>query len=87
MIVEKVCDSIWKQNFAMAMNLSETAFVIPTESCFEIRYFTPTKEAPLCGHATLASAHIIYEPGLFSNGTARIKNSCNLTGKCLGTGN
>lgn len=64
MIVDKGCDSIWMQNIAMEMNLSETAFVIPTESCFEIRYFTPTKEVPLCGHATLASAHVIYELGL-----------------------
>ncbi len=64
MIVDKGCDSAWMQNIAMEMNLSETAFVIPAEGGFEIRFFTPTNEVPLCGHATLASAHIIYELGL-----------------------
>jgi PhzF family phenazine biosynthesis protein len=38
--------------------------VIPAESGFDIRFFTPTNEVPLCGHATLASAHVIYELGL-----------------------
>jgi len=64
MIVDKDFDGIRMQDIAMEMNLSETAFVIPEENCFEIRYFTPTKEVPLCGHATLASAHVIYELGL-----------------------
>ncbi len=52
------------QNIAMEMNLSETAFVMPHGDGFQIRYFTPVKEVPLCGHATLASAHIIYELGV-----------------------
>ena len=52
------------QNIAMEMNLSETAFIVPDGNGFQIRYFTPTAEVPLCGHATLASAHIIYELGL-----------------------
>jgi PhzF family phenazine biosynthesis protein len=52
------------QNIAMEMNLSETAFIFPRENDFQIRYFTPTTEVPLCGHATLASSHIIYELGL-----------------------
>jgi len=52
------------QNMAMEMNLSETAFVVSEDDAFSIRYFTPEKEIPLCGHATLASAHIIYELGL-----------------------
>lgn len=63
-----VCDSVpateWMQSIAMEMNLSETAFIIPDGDDFVIRYFTPLKEVPLCGHATLASAHIIYESGL-----------------------
>jgi PhzF family phenazine biosynthesis protein len=54
----------WMQKVALEMNLSETAFVFPRENEFQIRYFTPTKEVPLCGHATLASSHIIYELGL-----------------------
>jgi PhzF family phenazine biosynthesis protein len=64
MIVAEEVSSEWMQNVASEMNLSETAFVFPREEEFQIRYFTPTKEVPLCGHATLASAHIIYELGL-----------------------
>ncbi|MBC9794363.1 PhzF family phenazine biosynthesis protein [Sinomicrobium weinanense] len=52
------------QNIALEMNLSETAFITPNETGFNIRYFTPTNEVPLCGHATLAGSHIIYELGL-----------------------
>jgi len=64
MIVSEDMSSDCMQNIALEMNLSETAFVIPQETGFRIRYFTPTKEVPLCGHATLASSHIIYELGL-----------------------
>ncbi|PHQ59140.1 MAG: phenazine biosynthesis protein PhzF [Maribacter sp.] len=52
------------QNIAMEMNLSETAFVEILNGNYNIRYFTPTMEVPLCGHATLASAHILYELGI-----------------------
>jgi len=52
------------QDLAAEMNLSETAFVIPYGDEFRIRYFTPNREVPLCGHATLASGHILYELGL-----------------------
>jgi len=52
------------QNIAMEMNISETAFIVPDKDGFQIRYFTPIKEVFLCGHGTLASAHIIYELGL-----------------------
>jgi phenazine biosynthesis protein PhzF family len=52
------------QQLATEMNLSETAFIIPKhDNLFQIRYFTPAKEVDLCGHATLASAHILYETG------------------------
>ena len=64
MIVDEQTDSTWMQNIALEMNLSETAFIIPQEKHFKIRYFTPIKEVDLCGHATLASAHILYETGL-----------------------
>jgi len=56
------------QNIAMEMNLSETAFIIPRGNGYQIRFFTPTSEVDLCGHATLASAHILFELGLV-NGT------------------
>ena len=64
MIVEESMTDEQMQNIAMEMNLSETAFIFPGKKEFQIRYFTPTREVPLCGHATLASAHIIYETGL-----------------------
>ncbi|MFW6277342.1 MAG: PhzF family phenazine biosynthesis protein [Prolixibacteraceae bacterium] len=49
------------QNIAMENNLSETAFFIPERQNFHIRWFTPVSEVDLCGHATLASAHVIFE--------------------------
>ena len=64
MIVDGSFTTNRMQNLAMEMNLSETAFIIPEGNSFRIRYFTPEMEMPLCGHATLASAHIIYETGL-----------------------
>jgi len=48
------------QHIAMENNLSETAFFIEKEDGFEIRWFTPNAEVDLCGHATLATAHVIY---------------------------
>ena len=63
MIVDSDFSAKKMQQLASEMNLSETAFVIPMDTKLSIRYFTPTKEVPLCGHATLASAHILYEKG------------------------
>jgi PhzF family phenazine biosynthesis protein len=57
----------WMQAIAAEMNLSETAFVRPRpDDDFSIRWFTPTVEVPLCGHATLASAHVLWEEELAS---------------------
>lgn len=64
MILDAMPSEAFMQNIAAEMNLSETAFIAPNGSGFDIRYFTPTVEIPLCGHATLASAHIIYELGI-----------------------
>ena len=64
MLVDSSVTEQWMQHMAAEMNLSETAFLLPVDDHFQIRYFTPTREEPLCGHATLASAHIIYELGL-----------------------
>jgi PhzF family phenazine biosynthesis protein len=52
------------QNIAMEMNLSETAFLHPEETGWRLRWFTPEAEVQLCGHATLASAHTLWERGL-----------------------
>ena len=54
-------DEYWMQCFAAEMNLSETAFVSPAEKGFNLRWFTPLAEVDLCGHATLASAHALWE--------------------------
>lgn len=64
MILTEGLDTQLMQNIAMEMNLSETAFVDISKKPFEIRFFTPTTEIPLCGHATLASAHVLYAEGI-----------------------
>lgn len=51
----------WMQQLAMEMNLSETAFLLPEGNGFRLRWFTPAVEVALCGHATLASAHALWE--------------------------
>lgn len=53
----------WMQSVATEMNLSETAFVAPRDDGFDLCWFTPTAEVELCGHATLASAHALWETG------------------------
>jgi PhzF family phenazine biosynthesis protein len=60
----------WMQSVAAEMNLSETAFVRPLESGFELRWFTPKIEVELCGHATLASAHALWSDGIVKAGDA-----------------
>jgi predicted PhzF superfamily epimerase YddE/YHI9 len=57
-------DAGWMQNVAREMNLSETAFLVRRENGFDLRWFTPTLEVDLCGHATLASAHVLWESGV-----------------------
>jgi PhzF family phenazine biosynthesis protein len=56
----------WMQQVASEMNLSETAFVYPIEPglLFSLRWFTPRVEVDLCGHATLAAAHALWEEGV-----------------------
>ncbi|MGV3614262.1 MAG: PhzF family phenazine biosynthesis protein [Fimbriimonas sp.] len=53
----------WLQAVAMEMNHAETAFLVPRDEDYELRWFTPAIEVDLCGHATLASAHSIFERG------------------------
>lgn len=48
------------QRIANENNLSETAFAVPVGECYEIRWFTPETEVELCGHATLATAHVLF---------------------------
>ncbi len=53
----------WMRNVAREMNLSETAFLSPRGDGFNLRWLTPAVEVDLCGHATLASAHVLWEEG------------------------
>lgn len=55
----------WMRHVAREMNLPETAFLVrrPGERSFDLRWFTPTTEVDLCGHATLASAHVLWQDG------------------------
>ncbi len=68
-VLEKEPSAQWMQNIAMEMNLSETAFVFPGSDNLIIRFFTPTTEMNICGHATLSSAHILFETGYVSPDT------------------
>jgi PhzF family phenazine biosynthesis protein len=56
-------DDGWMQSVAAEMNLSETAFLLPFGDAWSLRWFTPSVEVALCGHATLASAHALWETG------------------------
>jgi PhzF family phenazine biosynthesis protein len=63
-VLDGPADAGWMQQVATEMNLSETAFLRPvatTDADYELRWFTPAVEVALCGHATLASAHVLYE--------------------------
>jgi PhzF family phenazine biosynthesis protein len=56
-------DDGWMQALAREMNLSETAYLLPRADGWDLRWFTPAFEVSLCGHATLASAHVLWEAG------------------------
>lgn len=57
----------WMQAVAAEMNLSETAFLLRQEDGFDLRWLTPAVEVDLCGHATLASAHVLWEQGILGS--------------------
>jgi predicted PhzF superfamily epimerase YddE/YHI9 len=63
-LLPKPRDPTWMQQVAREMNLSETAFVVAREEGFDLRWFTPEVEVDLCGHATLAAAHVLWETGV-----------------------
>lgn len=56
-------DERWMQHVATEMNLAETAFLYREGPAWRLRWFTPAVEVDLCGHATLASAHVLWEDG------------------------
>ena len=67
-LLETTREAEWMQAVAAEMNLSETAFVLPRENGFDLRWFTPATEVDLCGHATLAAAHALWTTGIVDDG-------------------
>lgn len=64
-VLNETRDERWMQQVAREMNLSETAFLQRRgDGAFDLRWFTPTVEVDLCGHATLAGAHRLWEAGV-----------------------
>ncbi len=68
-VLEQPRPEEWLRNVAREMNLSETAFLVPRSSEFDLRWLTPAVEVDLCGHATLASAHVLWQDGHLPAGT------------------
>src|SRR5437762_4357381 len=62
-ILPKAAEPAWMLNVAREMNLAETAFLVPQRDGYDLRWFTPAVEVDLCGRATLASAHVLWESG------------------------
>jgi PhzF family phenazine biosynthesis protein len=62
-ILPYAADEQWMRDVAREMNLSETAFLHPENGGYRLRWLTPAIEVDLCGHATLASAHVLWEDG------------------------
>lgn len=62
-LLESAPSDEWMQQLAAEMNLSETAYLYPEGRALRLRWFTPAVEVDLCGHATLAAAHVLWETG------------------------
>lgn len=62
-VVDRALTDLQMQQIAVEMNLSETAFVRLGQGACDLRWFTPAKEVPLCGHATLATAFVLFNEG------------------------
>ncbi len=62
-VLSSAPDDQWMRHVAREMNLSETAFLHPEDGGYRLRWLTPAVEVDLCGHATLASAHVLWEDG------------------------
>lgn len=65
-VLDAAREERWMQDVAREMNLAETAFLHREADGFRLRWFTPTLEVDLCGHATLASAHVLWEDGILA---------------------
>src|SRR5512140_921079 len=60
-VMEGPASELWMRDVAREMNLSETAFLYPEDGGYRLRWLTPAVEVDLCGHATLASAHVLWQ--------------------------
>jgi PhzF family phenazine biosynthesis protein len=67
-LIKAPAEAPWMQSVAAEMNLAETAFPLAEGDGFRLRWFTPAVEVKLCGHATLAAAHILWELGILAPG-------------------
>lgn len=67
-LLERPAPEAWMQAVAAEMNLSETAFLVPGTDGFGLRWFTPACEVELCGHATLAGAHVLWSESVLPAG-------------------
>ncbi len=67
-VLAHAADKRWMQQVALEMNLAETAFLFRQDDAWNLRWFTPTVEVDLCGHATLASAHVLWQDGHLPEG-------------------
>ncbi|HJQ37280.1 MAG TPA: PhzF family phenazine biosynthesis protein [Thermoanaerobaculia bacterium] len=70
-LLDREREDAWMQNVAAEMNLAATAFLLPRDDGFSLRWFTPAIEIALCGHATLASAHTLWSEDVATDGTLR----------------
>ncbi|MFP4482441.1 MAG: PhzF family phenazine biosynthesis protein, partial [Thermovirgaceae bacterium] len=78
-LMETTREDGWMLKVAQEMNLSETAFCLPLHEGYNLRWFTPATEVDLCGHATLATAHVLWETGLLETSqSARFKTRSGL---------
>ncbi|MCU1233583.1 MAG: phenazine biosynthesis protein PhzF family [Candidatus Solibacter sp.] len=62
-VLKEAPDEQWMKDVAREMNLSETAYLVPKDDGYNLRWLTPAVEVDLCGHATVASAHVLWQDG------------------------
>jgi PhzF family phenazine biosynthesis protein len=62
-VLREARDEQWMRDVAREMNLSETAFLVPKDDGYQLRWLTPQVEVDLCGHATVAAAHVLWQDG------------------------
>src|SRR5207302_1073442 len=67
-VLRETPDEKWMRDVAREMNLSETAFLVPQDGGYNLRWLTPAVEVALCGHATVAAAHVLWQDGYLPEG-------------------